>query len=288
MKIAEAGGLWFAALRRRRRSEKTIEWYAMWLRDLSRSLMLARPLGFDDVAHVSLADLRAWVDGLTARGLKPHSIHGAARAARAFFRWCLAEGLRADDPTLRLERPDLPRRIPKPLPVDVVQQLINVAAGSTHAARDQALVMFLADTGVRLGELCGLQVGDVDLAGCSAVVVGKGDQERFVFFSDETRRALMAWLVVRPPGVGNLFGLGYYAVGGLLRRLADRACVAERVHPHAFRKTAATRYAEQLDPHALMQLFGWKQLQTSEHYVYHSRARLAARARAVLEARPTD
>jgi integrase/recombinase XerD len=166
----------------------------------------------------------------------------------------------------------------------VIQALINVAAGSENPQRDQALLMFLSNTGVRLGELCALQPADVDLNSCSAIVTGKGDQERWVFYSEETHKALEAWLAVRPSSAANLFNLGYYGVGELLRRLAERAHITGvRVHPHAFRKTAATRFAEELDPHTLMQLFGWKQLKTSESYVYHSRARLAQRARAVLQ-----
>ena len=161
--------------------------------------------------------------------------------------------------------------------------MINVAAGSQNPQRDQALILFMADSGVRLAELCGLQVGDVDLGSCSAIVVGKGDQERFVFFSDETARALAAWLTVRPSSVENLFGLRYHSVAGLLRRLAKRAHVEERVHPHALRKTAATKYAAIVDVHTLKAIFGWSQLETSEFYVSHSRARLAERARAALQ-----
>jgi len=278
VKLLDAVGRRSASLRLRRKSEKTIRWYEMWLNDLARSLSL------NELERVSLADLRAWLGGLIARGLKPHSIDGAYRSARAFFRWCVAEGLRADDPTARLERPGLPKRIPKPLPPEVVQQLINVAAGSENPQRDQALLMFLSDTGVRLGEVCSLQPADVDLAVCSATVIGKGDQERWVFYSEGTCQALETWLAVRPSSAANLFNLGYYGVGELLRRLTERAHITGvRVHPHAFRKTAATRYAEELDPHTLMQLFGWKQLKTSEDYVYHSRARLAQRARAVLQ-----
>jgi len=279
MTLTAAAASWFASLRLRRRSAKTITWYAMWLDDLQRMLM------FDDVAQVTLADLRIWLAGLLARQLSPASAHGAARTVKAFFRWCVAEELRPDDPTLRLEMPSLPKRIPKPLSPQAIQQLINVAAGSHHPERDQALIMFLVDSGVRLGELVGLQVNDVDLTSYSAVVCGKGDQERFVFFSDETARVLAAWLAMRPASASNLFGLRYHSVAGLLRRLAKRAHVVERVHPHALRKTAATRYAETVDVHTLKQLFGWQQLETSEHYVSHSRARLAERARAALQSK---
>jgi site-specific recombinase XerD len=253
----------------------------MWLNDLARSLL------FNELERISLADLRAWMDGLIGRGLKPHSIDGAYRTARAFFRWCVAEGLRPDDPTVRLERPSLPRRVPKPLPPEVIQQLINVAAGSKHPQRDMALVMFMTETGCRLGELCGLQPSAIDLGACCATVIGKGDQERWVFFSEETSAAITAWLAIRPAKAKNLFDIGYYGVGELLKRLAERANLSDvRVHPHAFRKTAATHYAETLDPHTLMQLFGWKELKTSENYVFHSRARLAKRVRAALHVEP--
>jgi len=277
MTITAAAASWFASLRLRRRSAKTVRWYEMWLLDLRRTLLL------DDVAQVSLADLRLWLAGLLARQLSPASVHGAARAVKAFFRWCVAEGLRPDDPTTRLEMPSLPKRIPRPLSSQAIQQMINVAAGSQHPQRDQALILFLVDSGVRLGELVGLRVEDVDLQSGSAVVIGKGDQERFVFYSDETARVLAAWLVVRPTSASSLFGLRYHSVAGLLRRLAKRAHVAERVHPHALRKTAATRYAATVDVHTLKVLFGWQQLETSEFYVSHSRARLAERAHAALQ-----
>jgi site-specific recombinase XerD len=109
------------------------------------------------------------------------------------------------------------------------------------------VLLFLADTGCRVGGLVGLHLGDLDLGDRSALVTEKGGKSRYVFFLDPTRAALAAWLAVRPQGsdyvfVGQRGPLTVFGVNQLLTRLKHAAGVTGPVNPHAFRHGFAKRY----------------------------------------------
>ena len=275
MKLLDAMERRSAALRRLGRSARTIEWYEMWLRDLARSLL------FDELEHVTLDDLRRWCDGLLARNLAPASRRGAVTTAKIFFRWCVAEGYLEVDPSVRLEKPTLPRRMPRALETGEVLALLNAAAASRHPERDQALVVFMVETGCRVGELIGLRPERVHLSEGVALVIGKGNQERFLFFGDATRKVLDGWLAVRPSSLPGLFGLTWSGVHQLLLRLRERAGVTARCNPHALRHTAATlRVENNAGSSDLQQIMGWSDIKMAEVYTGLARERLARRAAA--------
>jgi site-specific recombinase XerD len=110
-----------------------------------------------------------------------------------------------------------------------------------------ALLLFLADTGCRVGGLVGLCLADVDLGGRSALVTEKGGKSRYVFFGEQTRAALGAWFSVRPAGMDRVFvgqrgPLTVFGVNQILSKLKRRAGVSGHVNPHAFRHGFAKRY----------------------------------------------
>ena len=106
--------------------------------------------------------------------------------------------------------------------------MLSAAAGSNHPERDQALISFFVETGARLSEVVGLKVDDVDLAGGVAVVRGKGNRQRFVFFDASTRKVLMMWLAVGI-GFGHCLLLSFWAATRLRRHL--RAVAMSRYQP---------------------------------------------------------
>jgi integrase/recombinase XerD len=279
MKLSEAIQLRSASLRRAKKSERTIEWYEMWLHDLRRSLLL------DDLGLVTLDDLRRWMDGLVARGLSDHSLRGAVTTTHIFFRWCIAEGYRSDDPSPRLEKPKKPELIPHALDTDEVLALLNAAARSRNPQRDVALVVFLTETGLRRGELVKLTVEDVKFsaqAGSGGWVIvrcGKGKKDRFTPFGEATRQTLSEWLAVRSSDLPTLFGIGYEGLPQLLLRLRRRAGVKSHCNPHAFRHSAATlRVEASAEASDLQQYFGWSDIRQAESYTKMARERLQRRA----------
>lgn len=217
-------------------SPKTREWYASILRSLIAFL------GDVELSAVSLVDLRRWRVYLIKSGLSIWTVHGYLRGVRRWFNWLVEEGELAASPAVRLALPRLPDEPPKGITDGDLALMIR--AGRLSGARDYALVLFLADTGCRVGGLCGLRVEDVDLDRKRAIVREKGaggnGKSRAVFYGEETALALAEWLSVRPNQadrvfIGRLGPLTRSGVYQVLKRLASTAGVTGRWNPHAFR-----------------------------------------------------
>ncbi|NPA31669.1 MAG: tyrosine-type recombinase/integrase, partial [Chloroflexi bacterium] len=217
-------------------SPETTRWYRKRMEPLS---------GLGPVAQVSIRDLRRLRADLVRRGLSPYTVHGYVRAWKRLFRWAVQEGYIADSPAERLRLPPLPDEPPKAISDDDLLRMLECARSSP---RLYALLLFLADTGVRLGGLAGLRVGDLDMAKRRAVVREKGRggkrRARFVFFSPITAEALKTWLPMREPGDERVFQLSPMQIYDRLRSLAKRAGVRGRWNPHAFRHRFARVFLE--------------------------------------------
>ena len=259
-----------AALRRQGRSERTIEWYELWLQRLDDYLL------FKDLDQITLTQLRCWVDDLIESGLQATSIRGAAMTAKVFFKWCVKEGYLKTNPAERLELMERPQRVPDTLTTSEVLALVNATVGSQNPERDLALVVFLTETGCRCSEVVNLQIGHLNVDGCCATVLGKGNKQRFVFFGEVTQRALRAWLEVRQVEGTSLFGLTEWGIRQALERLGDR--VGVHANPHKFRRTSATLTADNgASAFFLQQKMGWASIDMAEYYV--NRAQLEQRSR---------
>ena len=270
MNLKDAIEPYAAALKRKERSPRTIDWYRIWLKDLNNYLL------FKDLEAITLTQLRCWSDSLIERNLKPSSRHGAARSAKVFFRWCVSEGYLTNDPAARLEVPVIPKRIPDTLTVSEVLALVNAAADSKNPVRDRTLVVFFTETGCRLSEVATLTIDRVNIDAGLAIVLGKGNKQRFAPFGEATQKLLREWLAVRKVEGLSLFGLTKWGIALAIYRVGERAGV--RVSPHKFRRTSATLRAEAgaevIDLQAIM---GWEDVAMARIYV--DQARLIAHAR---------
>ena len=149
----------------------------------------------DDAAlrAVSLADLRAWLGVLSRRGAARATIARTSASLRTFFGWLERTGRLDVDPSLRLSAPSRHRTLPPVLAQRSAAALLDVAAVAADDddpvhLRDRAALELLYGTGIRVGELVGLDVDDVDLGSNVVRVVGKGDKERRVPFGLPARR----------------------------------------------------------------------------------------------------
>jgi site-specific recombinase XerD len=233
----------------RQLAPKTLAFYR-W--ELGRFVGWLQRTGVVDVAGVTSPLIRDYILGLQGRGLKPTSVHCAARSVRCWFAWLETEDLLpGKNPARRVKLPKLPRAILPALSRSEVCAIIEAAGQTATPERDKAVVLTLIDSGLRASELCDLTWDNVDLrSGRVFVQAGKGDKDRYTFLGLLARHALTdyrATLARSDAGdavfqrANNRFaggGLHYDGLKMLLRRLGAAAGV-ENCHAHAFRRSFA-------------------------------------------------
>ena len=295
MRIGEAAAAYAAHLSDvRRLSPATVRAYRADLADL------ARATGDPPLAQIDLEHLREWLWEATKRGEARSTIARRTASARGFFAWADEHGIIDGDPGLRLVAPKRGRTLPTVATADaladVLDRLGSVAAlGDPVALRDHALVELLYGAAVRVSELCGLDLDDIDHQRRTARVLGKGSKERVVPFGGPAGRALDAYLARGRPALlarrdDSAPGAAARAVflGARGARLGSRAVydVVSRtlgaaaggaVGPHALRHSAATHLLDGgADLRAVQEILGHASLGTTQIYTHVSSERLTA------------
>lgn len=220
--------------------------------------------------------------------LSDRTIHIFARSIRAFYNWLVAEEYLDRSPMTKLKPPKLEQRYKEVLSVVEVERLFAELNPKTFlGSRMYAVIALLYDSGLRAGELCGLDVADVDWASYQVRVLGKGRKERLVPFSPATQRALRKYLTLREPftldGNEALFispegqRLTRNALTHAVKRLGDRAGIP-RLHPHLLRHSAAVAaIMNGADQFSLKRILGHSQLSTTDVYMDYAQQHLADR-----------
>ena len=135
-----------------------------------------------------------------------------------------------------------------------------------QAVRNRALIALLLDSGLRLAEVAGITLGELDLKDQIVRIHGKGRKDRPVPFSEGTVDYLRTWIRVRGGEAGSLFGLSRYGIRQLLTRIGQETGI--HVHPHKFRHTAATMMVrENMDLHSIKRVLGHSHLSVTEKYL---------------------
>jgi integrase/recombinase XerD len=280
--------MWLTA--ERGRSVNTIRAYRRDLRSYVRWLRA----GGRTLAGVREADLVDYVGELRGRGLAPASVARSMVPVRALHRFMADEGEGVEDPGAHLELPRVPRGLPKALTEEEVGRLLAAPAGEGPAVlRDRAMLEVLYGTGVRVSELVGLSLGDVDLEAALLRALGKGDKERIVPIGTPAVRAVGAWLGSdgRPrlaPAQwrrrGDAEALFLNQRGGRLtrqgawevvRRYARQVDLEDKLSPHVLRHSCATHMLDHgADIRAVQELLGHASVSTTQVYTLVSTERL--------------
>jgi len=224
------------------------------------------------------AHLRAFLQGRRANGCKDSTVDISYRILRTFWRFLYRDGLTVANPMEKVERPMRERRFIKPFTEEQLCKVLAVMDPKNILnLRDYALTLFLADTGLRLGEALSLKVGDVDWNGNSITVVGKGRKERRVAFGQTARRALTRWLQRRgnPPVETHLWVNKFgqqMKICNFEQRLKmytrKAGIVAKRLSPHALRHFFALTFLKNGgDVMSLQKLLGHTSLTMVRNYV---------------------
>ncbi len=267
------------------RSPHTVRAYAG---DVASLLDHAARRGVTEPAALDLAVLRSWLARLRSTGAARTTLARRGSSARVFTAWACRRGLLPADPGALLATPRGARPLPEVLRGDEAQALVDGVDGtSAQDLRDRVVLELLYATGVRVGELCGLDVDDVDDARRVVRVLGKGARERTVPFGEPAARALTAWRDRGRPSwatarSGPALLLGRR--GGRLDQRAARALVHRRLAdvpgapdlgPHGLRHSAATHLLEGgADLRAVQELLGHASLATTQLYTHVSVERL--------------
>ncbi len=269
-------------------SEHTVRAYRG---DVEQMVAYASRHGRDSLDAIDLGVLRAWLASMAQARRSRSTIARRSAAVRTFFAWAVHTGLLEQDPSLRLATARVSQLLPTVLQLGPVARMIDAARDRalddepTHL-RDWAALELLYATGVRVGELCGADVDDVDLDERLIRVVGKGDKQRVVPFGKPARVAVAAWLqrgrplLARPDSPPALL-LGRR--GGRVDQRQVRAMVhdaaalagVEDVAPHGMRHTAATHLLDGgSDLRSVQELLGHASLATTQRYTHVSAERL--------------
>ena len=274
--------------------------------DLRNLMAFGRDKGINDLSEVKLSDLRSWLAHQSESGAARSTIARRAASARAFLRWATRTGVIAADPSLRLVAPRRLKTLPGVLKQSEVSALLDVAAVASDDQdalhlRDRAMLELLYASGIRVGELVGLDVDDVDFGSNLVRVMGKGAKERTVPFGGPAATALQGWLQL---GRGQVVTAGSGPAGsvhalflGRRGRRVDPRQVRSAVHqllqhvpdapdmgPHGLRHSAATHLLEGgADLRTVQELLGHASLATTQIYTHVSVERLK---RSYLQAHP--
>jgi site-specific recombinase XerD len=261
---------------------------AVYRRDVEAFAGWCAGQDLDQPGQVSRRLLRSYLAALVADGYATRTIARKASSLRRYFAWALRRGHVQVDPSVGLQAPSGTGRLPRVLRNDELDALISPRRSATDAdleevaLRDTAIVEVLYGSGLRVSELCGLDLGSLDRAGGVVRVLGKGAKERLVPVSEPALVALVAWTdrgrpVMAAPDAGDaLFvnrtgrRIGPRDVRRILDRRADQP-----VHPHALRHTYATHLLDGgADLRTVQELLGHADLGSTQIYTHVSKERL--------------
>jgi site-specific recombinase XerD len=250
--------------------------------------------GVEEPGAVDRLVLRRYIAFLTTRRYAKRTIARKAASLRRYYAWATRSGIVAVDPAVTLQAPNDPGRLPRVLSVGELGSLLDPDVETSGAdpgdgappwqrCRDDAVLELLYGSGVRVGELCGLTRGDLDLTAGAMVVWGKGSRQRRVPLSAPAIEAVRAWLAEgegapRDAGVSALFvnARGHALTPRDVRRILDRRSPTP-THPHALRHSFATHLLDGgADLRSVQELLGHRDVATTQRYTHVSRERLRA------------
>ena len=283
-----------AAYERHLSSERNLAQHTVraYIGDVLGLLEHAAAMGHTDLRSLDLRTLRSWLANQQTLGKARSTMARRATAVRVFTAWAQRTGRADVDPGAALGTPKAHKPLPPALNAGEARALLEAAAlraddGSALGSRDVAILELLYATGIRVGELCGLDVDDVDRSRRVVRVFGKGRKERTVPYGVPADRAIGTWLESgRPkllvPGAGAAMFLG--ARGRRIDQRAVRTLVHDRLAevpeapdmgPHGLRHTAATHLLEGgADLRTVQEMLGHASLSTTQIYTHVTTERL--------------
>ena len=239
-----------------------------------------------DWKRVDSQHVRVFAARAHAGGLSPRSVQRRLSAVRSFFGYLVREGVAASNPAVDIRAPKAAKRLPGTLDVDQIAQLLQIPGDDALAVRDRAIMELFYSSGLRLAELVGLALTDIDLADRTVRVLGKGAKTRIVPVGRKACEAIRAWLKERAT-LANIDETALFvgrngdrlkprAIQLRVAQWARRAGLPARVYPHLFRHSFATHLLESSkDLRGVQELLGHADISTTQVYTHLDFAHLA-------------
>jgi integrase/recombinase XerC len=272
---------WLARFERYLGTERRLSVHTLsaYRRDLAALADWCDRSGLTNWAQLDHQHIRSFAARSHARGLQGRSIQRRLAALRTFFSFLLREGELRRNPALEVRAPKAIKRLPHTLDVDQMAQLLSHQPTSVLDVRDLALMELFYSSGLRLTELTGLKLRDLDLKSRQVRVLGKGSKERIAPVGSLAIKALRLWLAVRtgiaaPDQQAVFVGrggapLGARAVQLRVAALARAAGMPQHLHPHMFRHSFATHLLESSrDLRGVQELLGHANISTTLVYTH--------------------
>lgn len=227
------------------------------------------------------SDIRAWVSQLHRRGLAGSSIQRSLSAARSFFNYLGRERGRPRNPAASVQAPRNPRKLPKTLDADQVDQYLSFTQDTPIARRDRAIAELFYSSGLRLAELVAVDINDIDQHSKLLTVTGKGNKTRTIPVGSVALQAIAQWLEVRPPpataedDATALFTssrgqrISVRSIQARLKLQGRKSGMRQDVHPHMLRHSFASHMLESSgDLRAVQELLGHANISTTQIYTH--------------------
>ncbi len=260
----------------RRLSPHTIKSYK---RDLEKLAFWCPQKSSSIPENINVQDIRACLSGLHRGGLGGRSIQRWLSSLRTFFNYGIKNQWLTTNPADGLAAPKSPKKLPKTLDVDQVNQFLSLKTASWIDYRDHAIIELLYSSGLRLAELSGLNLTDIDLKEASITVTGKGNKTRYLPVGKQAISALKIWLEHRqeiastdlPAMFLSVYSkrLSPRGIQDRLKKISIRQGMQRRVHPHMLRHSFASHMLESSgDLRAVQELLGHQNISTTQVYTH--------------------
>ncbi len=264
------------------RSPETVRAY---LGDLELFISWSLEQGYEDPSRITRKELRDYVGYLTRRGDQRTSTARRVATIRNYFAWLVHENVLEASPATGLKTPKPPKKLPELVVREQLDELLDADWGDDgKAVRDRAICEILYGAGLRVSELCGLDLDSIDEPSGLIRVTGKGNKERVVPLHTTAFASLNVWrkqgraamMEALSPGAALFFNSrGKRLTPRDVRRILDARIGQGHIHPHALRHTYATHLLEGgADLRVVQELLGHESLTTTQIYTHVSKSRL--------------
>lgn len=248
-------------------------------RDLMSLLAYCEQQDIDGWSSVDSEHIRAHAATCHRQGLGARSIQRRLSAARSFFRYLMREKHVKNNPVQGVSAPKAKKRLPNNLDADRMARMLNIKGEGPLVARDRAILELLYSSGLRLAELTGLNIGDIDMADATVRVTGKGSKTRIVPVGRHALAALREWHKERGQFARQddsaLFlssrgaRLSSRSVQARVKYWAKQQGIDTRVYPHLFRHSFASHMLESShDLRGVQELLGHADISTTQVYTH--------------------